>query len=505
MIRKSGQTNRTWEITGHNLSNTGYLRKDEFLRFPSLRNDYTIMKSPQQHCSGPLSRRQFLKIGSLALGGLAGGITPWTLAAETRAKEPDTSVILVWLPGGPPHMETWDMKPDAPAEYRGEFRPIKTNVPGIEICEHLPMQAKVADRFTLIRSISHSFSDHGGGHKHFLTGRKPNEPTGFVNDHPMVGSMVSKVRGQREDGVPNYVSGTDPGRDRIDVFSFGSAYLGPSTHPFSVGGDPSSPKFQVRNLGASEEKKERLKSRIGLINDFEGLTSAQEQSGTFEAMSNYRERALGLLMTDAARNAFDLEQEPTKLRERYGMHRYGQRALMARRLVEAGASFVTMVMENPSFPGKPFPKNATYNWDSHAVNCHIFEDAKFRFPMFDRAVSALIEDLYLRGLDKKVMLIVTGEFGRTPRISYAKDRPGRDHWPRAMSVLVSGGGFKTGQVIGSTNEKGERPKDRPMTPNHLWATMFQHLGIDYQHTSFLDHTGRPMPILPSGEPIHELY
>jgi len=186
------------------------------------------------------------------------------------------------------------------------------------------------------------------------------------------------------------------------------------------------------------------------------------------------------------------------------MHRYGQRALLARRLVEAGASFVTMVMENPSFTRGGFPADATYNWDSHAVNCHIFNDSLFRFPMYDRAVTALIEDLYDRGLDRRVMLIVTGEFGRTPRITYFEGRPGRDHWPQAMSLIVSGGGMRMGQVIGATNARGEVPVERRMTPNDLWATMFQHLGIDYNNTHFLDHTGRPMPILPYGTPIAEL-
>jgi hypothetical protein len=179
--------------------------------------------------------------------------------------------------------------------------------------------------------------------------------------------------------------------------------------------------------------------------------------------------------------------------------------LLARRLVEHGATFVTMVLENPSFPTESFPADVTYNWDSHAVNCHIFTDSKYRFPMYDKAVTALIDDLYVRGLDRRVLLIVTGEFGRTPRLSYADGRPGRDHWPQAMSVLVSGGGMRTGQVVGSTNSRGEHPKNRPLTPNDLWATMFRHLGIDYAHTSFLNHTGRPMPILPFGSPIEELF
>jgi hypothetical protein len=464
------------------------------------------MTRAAQHCPGPHSRRHFLKIGALTLGGLGlPGVVPWKLYAQDgRSATEDTAVILIWLPGGPPHMETYDMKPDAPAEYRGDFRPIRTVVPGLDVCEHLPLHARTADRFTIIRSIAHTFADHGGGHKRFLTGRDPRQPDGFVNDHPMVGSMVSQVRGERPDGVPNYVAGVDSGRAGIDVFSFGSAYLGPSTHPFTVSGDPADPRFEVRNLAPSATLGQQLDDRLELLGQLDTLNPSLDASGRAGAMDSYRRRALGLLTTPAARLAFDLNREPVQVRERYGMHRYGQRCLLARRLVEAGASFVTMVLENPSFPGQSFPQDVTYNWDSHAVNCHIFTDCRYRFPMYDRAVTALVEDLYARGLDRRVLLIVTGEFGRTPRLSYANGRPGRDHWPQAMSVLVSGGGMRTGQVVGSTNSRGEAPRDRPLTPNDLWATMFHHLGIDYAHTAFLDHSGRPMPILPHGTPIAEL-
>jgi len=463
------------------------------------------MTHPALPCPGPLSRRHFLKIGALALGGLSvNGLSALQVKAKDGATLPDTSVIFIWLPGGPPHMETYDMKPNAPAEYRGDFKPIKTNVPGIDICEHLPLHAKIADKFTLIRSVHHAFADHGGGHKRFLTGRDPLQPTGFVNDYPMVGSMVAKVLENRKVGVPNYIAGVDAGRGGIDTFSFGSAYLGPATHPFWVSGDPSSPKFEIKNLALSDEMHERLKERTDLLTGLDTTRSSLDPTGTMAAMDEYKKTALSLVTSDAARKAFDLSQEPEKLRERYGMHPWGQRALMARRLVEHGASFVTMVMENPIAPGMPYPKGVIYNWDSHAVNGHIFDDAKVRLPIYDKTITALVEDVYARGLDKKVLVIVTGEFGRTPRLSYAEGRPGRDHWPQAMSMLVCGGGMRTGQVVGSTDAKGEHPKDHPLSPNDLWATMFKHLGIDYSNTAFLDHRGRPMPILPDGEPISEL-
>jgi hypothetical protein len=467
---------------------------------------------PPVRCPGPLSRRNFLKLGAMSLGGLGLANLPLLRSQAKAAGQsvPDTSVIFIWLPGGPPHMEMYDMKPDAPSEYRGDFKPIKTNVPGIDVCEYMPLHAKIADKFAVIRSIAHKFADHGGGHKRFLTGRDPLEPTGTVNDYPMVGSVVAKVRQDLRRGVPNYVCEVDGGRQQIDTFAFGSAYLGPATHPFNVVGDPSIKDFKVQNLALGERVQPQIKDRLNLLGGLDRLNRKMDASGTMAAMDNFQQRGLDLLTTDVAQKAFDLSREPQRVRERYGMHVWGQRALMARRLVEFGASFVTLVMENPYQGGIQMPKDGTYNWDSHAVNCHLFNDTRRRLPYYDVAITALIEDLYARGLDKKVMLIVTGEFGRTPRIEYSNGtqtgvkQPGRDHWPSSMSVLVSGAGMRTGQLVGSTTAKGEHPKDRPFTPNDLWATMFRHLGIDHDNTFFIDHRGRPMPILPFGEPIKEL-
>lgn len=470
------------------------------------------MSRATRRCPGPVSRRAFLQAGALGATGLCLGdllrLRAQAASASGRAA-PDTSIIFVWLPGGPPHMETYDMKPDAPRDYRGVFKPIKTNVPGVEVCELLPLHAKTADRYTLIRSIHHEFADHGGGHKRFLTGRKPKQPTGFVNDAPAVGSIVAKMREHVNRGVPNYISATHPGRAGVDVYSFGAAYLGPAYTPFSVPGDPSLPDFQVRNLALSAEMESRLDDRATLLKSLDRLRRDVDQSGAMEAMDQFNQKAFDLLTSDKARAAFDLTRESPRLRERYGMHPWGQRALMARRLVEAGSSFVTVVMENPLQTGQQFPSGVIYNWDSHAVNGHIFNDARFRLPIYDQAVTALVEDIYNRGLDKKVMVVVTGEFGRTPRISHQIGtqtkvmQPGRDHWPGAMSVLVCGGGMRTGQIVGATNAKGEFPTERPLSPNDLWATVYRHLGIDYRH-AFPDLSGRPMPILPFGAPIEEL-
>jgi hypothetical protein len=220
------------------------------------------------------------------------------LASDGSGSGPDTSVIFIWLPGGPPHMETYDMKPDAPAEYRGDFRPIKTVVPGIEVCEHLPLHARVADRFALIRSIAHEFADHGGGHKKFLTGRDPLSPVEFVTDYPMVGSVVARMRQDRSVGVPNYIAGVDNGRQGIDVFSFGAAYLGPATHPFMVVGDPATPTFQVKNVGMNPELQGRLHDRVELLTRFDkpaiGVDTDGSQASARPGFADHRRRSESL-------------------------------------------------------------------------------------------------------------------------------------------------------------------------------------------------------------------
>ena len=461
-------------------------------------------------CPGP-SRRDVLRFGSVALTSAALGTRGLTAhgSPNTDHTTNDPAVIFVWLPGGPPHQDTFDMKPDAPDEYRGPWKPIQTNVTGIQVCEHLPQLARVADKFSIIRSVAHRFADHGGGHKRFLTGRDPLSPVGFVNDTPMVGSMAAEVWKHRHKAVPNYVCGVDGGRQGIDTFSFGSAYLGPQTHPFVVAGDPAEPKFDVKNLSLLPGTEEKLQDRLALLQKVDRPLGGADPAGHAAGMDGIRGRALELLTTPTAKAAFDLAKEPPKLRERYGRHRYGQRALMARRLVEQGASWVTMVLENATPPGVRLKKAHCYNWDSHAVNCHIFEDTQYKLGFLDQAISALIEDLYARGLEKRVLVVVTGEFGRTPKIEYSVGtqtgvkQPGRDHWPQAMSILVSGA-CRTGVVVGSTTARAEVPKDRPLTPNDLWATVFRHLDIDYNGTSFPDATGRPMPLLPYGDVIGEL-
>lgn len=448
-------------------------------------------------CPGPQSRRGFLQAGFLALGSLGLGDLLRLRAAARDESNSDTSIILIWLQGGPSHMETYDLKPQAPVDYRGEMRPIRTNVPGMEICELLPLHARVADKFTIIRSISHGFANHAGGAGRFLSGRDPLRPLDPISQFPTIGTVVNRVQESRDVGVPNYVANANR------VYGGGSSYLGESTLPFVVGSDPNAENFSVPNLGVSGTLKNRLDDRVQLLKSFDDMQRDLDRSGSLAAMDKFNDRALSLLTSDRAKQAFDISQEDPQTRDKYGRHKWGQRALLARRLVEAGVSFVTMQMQNPQVP------NGIGNWDIHAVNGHLFDDARARLPIFDRAISALVEDIYQRGLDRKVMLVVTGEFGRTPRINPQKGtrsgviQPGRDHWPGAMSVLVSGGGMPMGQVIGSTTSKGAYAKDNKLDPNDLLATMYRFLGIDY-HASFPDHAGRPMPILPHGQPIAEL-
>ena len=463
---------------------------------------------PITRCRGPISRRSFLEAGALSLLGL--GMSD-VLRAETVAKAAgrkvrEKSVIFIWLPGGMPHLESYDMKPEAPLEYRGLLRPIKTNVSGIDVCELLPMHAKMADKYTLIRSVCHEFADHGGGHKRFLTGRAPATPTGFVNDAPAVTSIVSKMLSRPDQAMPPCVAGVDGGRQGIDTFSLGAAWLGASTTPFMVAGDPSAADFKVQNIGLTPDMQSRLDDRVHLLEGMDRLRRDADSSGLMGAMDEFSQRAFHMLTSPKVQTAFDLSREPDSVRERYGRHAYGQRGLMARRLVEAGSRFVTMVWENP---GGKMPADCCYNWDSHAVNCDIYSDLRWKMPYYDQALTALIDDLYARGLDKDVMVIATGEFGRTPKVERnvgtqtKVTQPGRDHWPNAMSMLVSGGGMRTGQIVGATNARGEHPVDRQLSPNDLWATVYRHLGIDYTEST-LDLQGRPMPILPFGAPIEEI-
>jgi hypothetical protein len=432
----------------------------------------------------------------LGLGGLGlGDFFRLRARAAGSTPVPNTACIFVSLFGGPSHLETYDPKPEAPVEYRGPFRAIATRVPGMHLCELLPRHARVADRFALIRSCSHELSDHFDAAQQVLTGRRPprlrlsaGDPTN-ENTFPDVGSVCKRVRPTHPQGLPSYVA--MPRRFRCG----GPAYLGAACDPFVVGHVHSG--FRVPNLNLTGGVSlARLEDRRQLLRDFDHMRRDLDGRGQLQALDRFNQEATRLLTGDASRRAFDLDREDPRVRDCYGRHEMGQSLLLARRLVEAGVSFVTCELYHHE-------GEVNWNWDDHATEGHIFDAMQRRLPLLDQGVAALIDDLYARGLDERVVVVVTGEFGRTPRINPFKGRPGRDHWPSAMSMLVSGGGMRMGQVIGSTTSKGEWPRDRPLRPTDVLTTLYHFLGIDPRQ-EFRDHGGRPLAILPEGERIREL-
>lgn len=454
-----------------------------------------------------MERRTFLRAGLAAFGSLS---LPGLL--RLRAETPTTergAIIVVWLRGGQSHLDTYDPKPDAPSEYRGPFAPIATRVPGLRVTELLPRHARLAHRFSLVRSLAHTGGGHPAGSLQVLTG----DPDSADKPGPVYPDFMSVAHHLRWDArrrLPNYV-GVNP-ISTYDGFGIaGPAYLGPTYEPFRVTGDPSAPRFEVPNIGLrGAGQTERLRERVGLRDCLDTMRRDLDRSGALRAMDAFEAQAIGLLTSPEARRAFDLNQEAAHVRDRYGRHAWGQQCLMARRLVEAGVEIVTTTFDGPLC-------GRVGNWDDHAVNHHVFEALRHRAPYFDQAVTALIEDLYDRGLDRKVLLIVTGEFGRTPRISYVASsgggvasgpagtvQPGRDHWPRAGSMLWAGGGIATGQVIGATDRRGEDVVSRRMGPQDFLATVYRHLGIDFDNVTLRNFSGRPVPIVTNGRPVPEL-
>lgn len=420
-----------------------------------------------------------------------------------------TAIILVWLRGGCSQLDSFDMKPLAPSDYRGPYAPIATNVPGIEVCELLPRLSKIANRYTLLRSVAHTGGGHPAGSLQVLGG-DPDAADKIEPRFPDWMSIAHKLRDDRPHVLPNYIA-INP-VDRYDSFTIaGSTYLGPAHEPFKIFGDPSRPQFEIPNIGIKDGAQAgRLKERVEVRQSLDRLRRDVDQTGFMDAINRFEQQAVSLLMSSAAREAFDLKQEPDAIRDRYGRHQWGQQCLMARRLVEAGVEIITTEFDGPLC-------GRVQNWDDHSVNQHIFDAYNFRMPTFDQSVSALIEDIYARGLDQRVLVVVTGEFGRTPRISHIASsgggvasgpegtiQPGRDHWPQANTMLFAGGGIRTGQVIGRTNARAEEPIDRRVGPEDVLATIYQHLGIDFRNVAPPDFSGRPIPIIRNGQPIPEL-
>lgn len=454
-------------------------------------------------CKGPMSRRSFIKVGGLSMGALSGGGTlnlGRLLAAESQAPKADKdfSVILLWAGGGPSHLETFDMKPDAPSEYRGEFKPIRTNVPGMDITELLPRLATRADKYTIVRSLYHNRNEHSGGTARLLSGYPSIANDPITSEFPTIGSVVAKHLEPEVRDLPLYVGNSI-------FYGGGPGFLGAAYSPYLYKGDPSSPTFSVGELTVPQAQIDQLRRRNQMLQRFDTLRREIDRTDSMSALDNFNRRALDLLTSSRTREAFDLSKEPERIRERYGKTTGGQSLLLARRLVEAGVRFVQISAHFPVSSASSVL--GASNWDDHAVNSDIFASYKERMPLFDQLIPNFLDDFYARGLDKHVLFIFCGEFGRTPRISYqtgGKKWPGRDHWCRAMSIFLAGGGMKMGQAIGATNSRGEDPSERIMNSNCLLASIYQRFGID-THQVNIDKSGRPIPILTDGEPIAELF
>lgn len=428
------------------------------------------------HVQG-LSRRNFLKVGAVGGLTLADHLRLKAAAQEAGEATKDTAVILLWLGGGPSHIDMYDLKPGAPAEFRGEFKEIATNVPGTHIGELLPREARLMDKMSVVRSVTHTNAGHGMGTHWMLTGYVP---TIEINDNlnPSCGSVVARMRGANAPRVPAYVCLPNPPP------SANAAYLGVAYNPFSPGNDPSSQSFEVRDLRlAPQIDLGRFRNRTELLRGVDNLRRDVDIQGTAEGLDKFYRDAFEIVTSAQCRDAFDIHREDPRWRDRYGRDSWGQSCLLARRLVEAGVTYVTVNLGG---------------WDTHNNN---FQELKNRLlPRYDRAIATLIEDIYERGLDRRVLVLSYGEFGRTPRIN---PTAGRDHWPGAMSVVFAGGGLKMGQMIGATDSRAEYPTARAVGPQDVLATMYQVLGINYRH-EFHDAAQRPIPILNEGRPIEEL-
>ncbi len=432
-------------------------------------------RSADRFCDG-ITRRNFLKVGGLGVGGLTlSNLLALKARGAVSAGSPTRSVIMVYLNGGPSHMDLYDLKPEAPVEYRGEFKPIRTNVSGMDISELLPLQAKIADKLAIIRNMKFQQEGHTA----------PELYTGFLKgNRPAFGSVVSKLR--QDAGI----HGALPP----------NVYLGDANHvglPGYLGKAHESyiPGSKAANLGPSRDLSlDRLDDRRNLLRSFDSVRrDVDDARGSMAGMDAFTAQALEMITTSKARDAFDLSREPETVRERYGK---GTEYLLARRLVEAGVPVVTLTPQNHNVPSK-----CNGQWDHHD---HIFECLRIVGPQLDRSIHALVTDLHDRGLDKDVAVVIWGEMGRTPRVGTQRGTTGgRDHWPQSGFTLMAGGGFTTGQVIGATDARGERPKGEPYTPQNVLATLYHHLGID-PATTLNDLTGRPISLLDDRRKIEEL-
>ncbi len=425
-------------------------------------------------------RRSFLQLGVPMLGlGLADLLRVRGYAAEAKPSTSNKSIIVIWTNGGLSQQDTYDLKPDAPAEYRGMYSPIATTVPGISITERFPLQAQLMEHMSLVRSVHHDNGIHAPSAHWMLTGRFGPTLARSAPQHPGFGSVISRSLGARVPQMPAYV--TVP---KSEGFGYqGSVYLGKAYDPLEAGADPNAKDFQIPNLTLPDGLKlSSVESRRRLLKKFDTLRRDVDSSGVLEGLDTFKAQALDMVTGERVRKAFDINTEDPRLRDRYGRHTYGQSALLARRLIEAGSRCVTV--------------NTSY-WDHHDG---IEKSLEAQLPPLDSAIAALIADLKEREMLDDVLVFCAGEFGRTPLIN---GHAGRDHWANCFSVMLAGGGLKGGQIIGASEKRGGGVFERPVTPFDLLATIYHTLGIPLE-THYNDGNGRPTSIVEAGQPIREL-
>jgi hypothetical protein len=466
---------------------------------------------------GGISRRELLRLGGLSLVGMT---LPQLLACEamggTRGRPRARSCILIFMEGGPSHIDLWDMKPNAPAEVRGEFRPIPTTIPGLPVCEHLPLFAQQLHRFALVRSVTHSITDHNAGTYYALTGRYPVDGARLITtdgpkNFPPYGAVLAKLRPSGRP-LPDFVHIPEIMSNLgVDIAGQSAGFLGASYDPL-VAGDPSLPGYQVPGLSPlAEVPVSRLGERAALLRELDRSLAPLSDDPALERMDTFRRKAIALLSSPETRKAFDLSQEPRAVRERYGtdpgsdrslearkfggLPHLGQCLLLARRLIEAGVRLVTVCTG----------RRIDQAWDTHRDHFPLLK--RSLCPPFDRAVSALMEDLALRGLLDDTLVVIMGEFGRTPKLGYVTSsagaaRDGRDHWPYCYTVLFAGGGVPGGLVHGASDKQGGYPSREPVTPEDITATIYALMGVPLD-AEIRDTLNRPHQLI-LGQPIKAL-
>ncbi|WP_206352422.1 DUF1501 domain-containing protein [Tautonia rosea] len=444
-----------------------------------------------------VSRRSFLQLGvaGMASVGLPGLLAARDASVQRGMPKKETSVILIWLDGGPGHMDMYDMKPEAPEQYRGIWKPIPTVVPGFEITELFPKQAQHTDKFSIVRSLHHDTGDHfAGAHRILTTKDMGVSGANTTSKFPSLGSIVAREVGPRKSGMPAYASVPIASSVGLNPGYFGGNLLGMQYDPYQPGGDPNAANYTVGDLTLKAGMSiDRLEDRRALRQRLDDALRQRDALPVDTSVDQFTEQAFDFVTGPAAREAFDISKEDPRLRDRYGRHSWGQSTLLARRLVEAGVTFVTVHLGGWD-----------HHWDLEAgMNRYL--------PMVDSLVSSLFDDLHQRGLLDSTLVMLCGEFSRTPKMNDGGNggppgsmgTPGRDHWGNAMFCLLGGGGVKGGQLVGSTDRLGQFPHDRPITPSNLHATIYHVLGID-PHLQVLDQLNRPVSVLDDPEPIHEL-